>query len=87
MWRERAPLSGALALALASSTGALPAARFLYKALLFVATAYGVLWLALSPALARLRLDPGGRPVLRHLPLRLAGAAGAARALARPRCR
>ncbi len=55
--RERAPLSGALALALAAAA-ALLSATFLYKALLFVATAYGILWLALAPALAGRLPDP-----------------------------
>jgi peptidoglycan/LPS O-acetylase OafA/YrhL len=55
--RERAPLSGALALALAAAAAVL-SATFLYKALLFVATGYGVLWLALAPALAGRLPDP-----------------------------
>ena len=57
VWRSRARLSGLLALALAIAAG-LAAGTFLYKTLLFAASAYGVIWLALSPALARFAVEP-----------------------------
>jgi peptidoglycan/LPS O-acetylase OafA/YrhL len=57
VWRDRAPISGIAVLAI------LGAAWFagdtaLSKALLFAATSYGVLWLALAPALVRHGYDP-----------------------------
>jgi peptidoglycan/LPS O-acetylase OafA/YrhL len=58
-WRDRLRLSGAAALVLLLASVAL-ATTPAYKAMLFVATAYGALWLAFSPALARLGLEPGG---------------------------
>src|SRR5918993_101475 len=57
VWRSRARLSGPLVLALAVMTG-LAAGTFLYKTLLFSASAYGVIWLALSPALTRFSFEP-----------------------------
>jgi len=57
VWRSRARLSGLLALALCVVT-VLCAGTFLYKTLLFVASAYGVLWLALSPVMTRFSYEP-----------------------------
>jgi len=57
VWRSRARLSIFLVVALAILT-ALAAGTFLYKALLFAASAYGVLWLALSPSVARFAVEP-----------------------------
>jgi len=57
VWRSRARLSGVLALALAIAAG-LAGGTFLYKTLLFTASAYGVIWLALSPALTRFAVEP-----------------------------
>lgn len=57
VWRGRARLSGLLALALLAATW-LCAGTFLYKTLLFVASGYGIVWLALSPALARFSYEP-----------------------------
>jgi peptidoglycan/LPS O-acetylase OafA/YrhL len=57
VWRDRAPLSGILAAALLAAA-ALAAGTFLYKTLLFVGSAYGILWLALAPALTRRSVEP-----------------------------
>ncbi|MBM6581608.1 acyltransferase [Microvirga sp. BT689] len=57
VWRERARLSGLLVLALILATW-LCCGTFLYKALLFTASAYGILWLALSPMLTRFSYEP-----------------------------
>lgn len=59
VWRHKALISGPLLLVLVTST-ALADGTFLYKTLLFVATAYGVLWLALSPVLTRFSYEPAG---------------------------
>ena len=58
--RERVRLSGLLVLVLAGATW-LAGATFLYKTLLFIASAYGVLWLCLAPAwLTRRSYEPRG---------------------------
>nr|WP_230534552.1 acyltransferase [Microvirga roseola] len=57
VWRGRARLSGVLVLALAFATW-LSADTFFYKTLLFVGSAYGVLWLALTPLLTRFAYEP-----------------------------
>lgn len=57
VWRGQARISGILVLAFAIATW-LAAGTFLYKTLLFTGTAYGVLWLALSPALTRFSYEP-----------------------------
>ncbi|NBJ09941.1 acyltransferase family protein [Microvirga arsenatis] len=57
VWRDRARLSGLLVAALALATW-LGAGTFLYKTLLFTGSAYGILWLALSPALTRFAYEP-----------------------------
>ena len=54
--RQLAPVSGALLVGLAALTW-LFAGTFLYKPLLFVASAYGVLWLAMAPNLSHPALD------------------------------
>lgn len=56
IWRDRVRLSWLAAVAIAA-TAALLADTFAYKALLFTADAYGVLVVALSPALARPAFD------------------------------
>ncbi|QFU18078.1 acyltransferase family protein [Microvirga thermotolerans] len=58
VWRSRARLSGALALALLAAA-ALGHGTFLYKTLLFLGSAYGILWLALAPAATRFGWEPG----------------------------
>lgn len=55
-WRERAPVSGPLALALVLAT-VVGQGTALYPGLLFVAEAYGVIWLALAPGLSHPGLD------------------------------
>ncbi|MEE1611287.1 acyltransferase family protein [Microvirga sp. CF3016] len=57
IWRDRARLSGALVLMLFLATW-LSSGTFLYKALLFVGSAYGILWLALSPVVTRFSCEP-----------------------------
>lgn len=57
VWRSRVRLSGLAALALVILTG-LSAGTFLYKTLLFVGLAYGILWIALAPALTRFAVEP-----------------------------
>lgn len=57
VWRGQARLSGLLVLALILATW-LSAGTFLYKTLLFTGTAYGILWLALSPMLTRFAYEP-----------------------------
>lgn len=56
-WRNRARLSGPLALALIAATW-LASSTFLYKTLLFLSTSYGVMWLALAPVLTRRSYEP-----------------------------
>jgi peptidoglycan/LPS O-acetylase OafA/YrhL len=56
VWRDRARVSGLIAAALAVLT-VIAAATPLYKPLLFLATAYGVLWFALAPRLSSPVLD------------------------------
>lgn len=56
-WRNRARLSGPLALALLAAT-ALASGTFLYKTLLFLSTSYAVMWLALAPVLTRRSYEP-----------------------------
>ena len=55
LWRDRARLSGLAFVALLLAVILLPA--FLFKAWLFLATAYGVIWLALAPGLPHPALD------------------------------
>ncbi|WP_201832226.1 acyltransferase family protein [Microvirga zambiensis] len=57
VWRDRARLSGSVVLALILVTW-LSADTFLYKTLLFTGTAYGILWLALAPAVTRFAYEP-----------------------------
>ncbi|MGO4571451.1 acyltransferase family protein [Microvirga sp. 2TAF3] len=57
VWRSRARLSGPILLALAVAT-ALAHGTFLYKTLLFVTSAYGVIWLALAPVVTRFSYEP-----------------------------
>ncbi|MBZ6074772.1 acyltransferase family protein [Microvirga puerhi] len=57
VWRNRARLSGILLLGLVLATG-LAHGTFLYKALLFVTSAYGVIWLALAPVVTRRTWEP-----------------------------
>lgn len=52
LWRKRISLSGPAALGLVLVAAAL-SSTFAYQALLLVATAYGIVWLSFSPALAR----------------------------------
>jgi peptidoglycan/LPS O-acetylase OafA/YrhL len=59
VWRDKARLSGPLLLVLLVST-VLAQGTFLYKTLLFVTSAFGVLWLALSPLLTRWSYEPKG---------------------------
>ncbi|MDB5510950.1 MAG: acyltransferase 3, partial [Enterovirga sp.] len=56
LWRDRVPASPALALGLIATAG-LASASPLYRGLLFAAEAYGVIWLALWPALVRPTFD------------------------------
>ena len=56
LWRDRVRLS-TLALAGLAAATALLRDTFLYKALLFTAESYGVLWLALMPGLSHPALD------------------------------
>jgi peptidoglycan/LPS O-acetylase OafA/YrhL len=56
VWRDRLRLSTIAVIALFAVT-ALASATFWFKALLFAAEAYGVIWLALMPALSHRRLD------------------------------
>ena len=56
VWRDRARVSGLVAATFALLT-VIAAATPLYKPLLFLATAYGVLWLALAPRLSWPALD------------------------------
>lgn len=55
--RDYARLSGFLLLILIFAMW-LSSGTFLYKTLLFIGSAYGILWLALTPALARLAYEP-----------------------------
>ncbi|MBF9232368.1 acyltransferase family protein [Microvirga alba] len=57
VWRDRARLSGPLLVALLVATW-LADGTFLYKTLLFVMSAYGVLWLALAPLVTRWSYEP-----------------------------
>ncbi len=57
VWRNRARLSGPLALALMVVT-ALAGGTFLYKTLLFLSTSYAIMWLALAPVLTRRTYEP-----------------------------
>jgi peptidoglycan/LPS O-acetylase OafA/YrhL len=57
VWRNRARLSGPLALALIAATW-LAGGSFLYKTLLFLATSYGLMWLALAPVITRWSYEP-----------------------------
>lgn len=57
LWRERVRLSLLPLLALALAAALLHATPF-YRTLLFLAEAYGAIWLALAPGLARPALDP-----------------------------
>jgi peptidoglycan/LPS O-acetylase OafA/YrhL len=57
VWRDRAILSTPLLVGLFLSA-AVAEGTFLYKTVLFVASAYGILWLALSPALTRFSYEP-----------------------------
>ena len=57
LFRERLRLSAVATAALLLATVAFSATP-LYKPLLFVASAYAILWLALSPALARVGVEP-----------------------------
>ncbi|MCB8822088.1 acyltransferase family protein [Microvirga rosea] len=57
VWRNRARLSGFLLLFLVVATG-LAHGTFLYKTLLFVTSAYGVIWLALAPVATRWSWEP-----------------------------
>lgn len=56
LWRERVPLSGPLLIGLILAVAA-AAKTPAYTALLYLAEAYGVIWLALAPALTRPGLD------------------------------
>jgi peptidoglycan/LPS O-acetylase OafA/YrhL len=58
VWRNRARLSGPLAVALLVVT-ALASGTFLYKTLLFLSTSYAIMWLALAPVLTRRTFEPG----------------------------
>jgi peptidoglycan/LPS O-acetylase OafA/YrhL len=58
VWRNRARLSGLLAVALLVVT-ALASGTFLYKTLLFLSTSYAIMWLALAPVLTRRTFEPG----------------------------
>jgi peptidoglycan/LPS O-acetylase OafA/YrhL len=57
VWRNRARLSGPLALFLVAAAAA-ASGTFAYKTLLFVATSYGMMWLALAPVLTRRSYEP-----------------------------
>jgi peptidoglycan/LPS O-acetylase OafA/YrhL len=57
VWRREAPLSSMLVVVLALASW-LASGTFLYKALLFAATGYGILWFALAPALSRWPIEP-----------------------------
>lgn len=57
VWRSRVRLSSLLALALLAAT-VLGSETFLYNTLLFLASAYGAIWLALSPPLTRFSYEP-----------------------------
>jgi peptidoglycan/LPS O-acetylase OafA/YrhL len=57
VWRDQARLSGLLVLLLFLATW-LSSGTFVYKTLLFVGSAYGILWLALSPAVTRFSYEP-----------------------------
>jgi peptidoglycan/LPS O-acetylase OafA/YrhL len=57
VWRSRARLSGFLVLVLALAAW-VSAGTFLYKPLLFLASAYGVIWLALAPVVTRWSYEP-----------------------------
>lgn len=57
VWRDHARLSVGLVLMLFLATW-LSAGTFLYKTLLFTGSAYGILWLALSPAVTRFSYEP-----------------------------
>jgi peptidoglycan/LPS O-acetylase OafA/YrhL len=52
LWRDRVPMFGLAALGLFAAAATL-SGTFAYQAMLLVATAYGIVWLCLSPALAR----------------------------------
>ena len=57
VWRNRVRLSGIVVLLLAAATW-LASGTFLYKTLLFLASSYGVMWLAIAPALTRWSYEP-----------------------------
>ncbi|MCB5177017.1 acyltransferase family protein [Microvirga lenta] len=57
VWRNRIRLSGPVAFALIAATW-LAGGTFLYKTLLFLATSYGIMWLALAPVLTRWSYEP-----------------------------
>ncbi|QRM27830.1 acyltransferase [Microvirga sp. VF16] len=57
IWRDHARLSGLLVLMLFLATW-LSSGTFLYKTMLFVGSAYGILWLALSPLVTRFAYEP-----------------------------
>ena len=80
VWRDTIRLSG-LALAALVIATALLHATFTYNLLLFSAEAYGMIWLALVPYLTHPRLAISERSFVRHLSLRLAGAAISRRAV------
>jgi peptidoglycan/LPS O-acetylase OafA/YrhL len=56
-WRNRVRISGLLVLALCAATW-LAGGTFLYKTLLFTASAYGMIWLALAPILTSRSFEP-----------------------------
>jgi peptidoglycan/LPS O-acetylase OafA/YrhL len=57
VWRNRVRLSGFIAVALIVAAW-LASGTFLYNTLLFIASAYGVMWLALAPILTRRSYEP-----------------------------
>jgi peptidoglycan/LPS O-acetylase OafA/YrhL len=57
LWRDRVRLS-ALLVAAGIALAALASGTFLYQALLFLVSAYGILWLAFEPRLVRLVAEP-----------------------------
>lgn len=57
VWRNRVRLSGVVLLLLAVAT-VLAHGTFLYKTLLFLGSAYGVIWLALAPVATRFSWEP-----------------------------
>ena len=70
VWRDKVRISGLVVLALLAATW-LSTGTFLFKTLLFAGTAYGMLWLALSPALTRWSDDP--KPTCPTAPISMAG--------------